>query len=208
MNRKFGFTIGGVAAIALAAGILGTITLTSIENNSSSPQTQSIGIGAWVIVEAYDKDGFLKQKFEGHNALSEQGINALVGCISGNSTDPYDLGTGCVGLSNTLQLELDDNPIEGVLYYANADTNLTLKPDGCDPDVNGNFCTGWELIAIYDFPTLPCGTDSCSALGAHSNPDSDVDGGFPYFNQVNFDSPIIISPDDRVKVNMTFNISP
>ena len=56
MNSKLLYTIGGITAIAVIAGILGAVASTNIQTESApSSQTQSVGIGAYVTIEVFNE---------------------------------------------------------------------------------------------------------------------------------------------------------
>lgn len=200
-DNKLNYKIGGIVAIAIVASIVGTLAFTSFQTNSDS-QTQSIGIGAFVTIEAYHGDGTLFQKWEGHNALSVFARNALVGCITGLDDTPgafesCNLGVDSLFITEEFQ---DGSGGQGGALLA----EITPKPDGCNLGGQpSEFCTGWEMKVTKDFESLNCTpTVDCVdiiGLGSYS---AYVGNDF---NTVEF--PVIpIEPNDRLVVTMTFDI--
>ena len=154
MKGKFNYKIGGIVAIAVIAAIAGTLTITSFQTNSDS-QTQSIGLGAYVTVEAYHEDGTLFQEWKGHNDLSPVLRNALVSCITGFDTAPagfdkcnFNINAGSILIQKQNSGEFTRN---------NEVAQVNLTPENCDTDflpLEEDFCTGWTMKATFDFDEL------------------------------------------------------
>lgn len=199
-DRKFNYKIGGIVTIAIVAAVVGTLAFTSSQTNSDS-QTQSIGIGAYVTVEAYHEDGTLFQKFEGHNLLTETSRNSLVACITGLDTTPIGFSSSCVGNVNKLLLRTvyqNNSTLRGEV----TDAIVSPTPENCDFDDIANLCTGWTMKGTFDFDQLDC-TDTVDCLTA-----SQVSAkGVNSFNILDIDPIIFIVPNDRIAVTMNFTIS-
>jgi len=198
VNSKLYYKISGIVAIAVVAAIVGTLAFTSYEISSdSNTQTQSIGIGAYVTVEAYHEDGTLFQKWEGHNVLTGLGRNALVSCITGLDTTPFGFSS-CDLSINKIELETrseEDNGIDLILEEA----TISLIPEGCNPS---NDCTGWDMVGMFDFDTLDCTptVDCFKIINVRSST------GLITFNAFIVEPNISIVPNDRVAVTMTFDV--
>jgi len=201
-GKKFNYKIGGIFAIAVVAAIVGTLAITSFQTNSdSNTQTQSIGIGAYVTVEAYHEDGTLFQKWEGHNALDNRARNALVGCITGLGTTPPGFLTCNLNVSEMTIFELPQDGSSQIFH--NEIAVITLKPDLCDVNEADNLCTGWEMKSIFDYDTLSCtsGVDCLDVVAAGAASTTTTN-----FNTVPITPVIAIEPNDRLVVTMIFDI--
>ncbi len=202
-GKKFNFKIGSIVAIAVVAAIVGTLAFTSYETNSDSPSyTQSVGIGAYVTVEAYHEDGTLFHKWEGHNALSFGSRNSLVACNTGLDNTPNPFGScqfdiNQIGLS--IQNQIDDS---FVLDAYTESSTLLPTPDNCDFDVFNNPCTGWTMISTFDFDQLSC-TETVDCINVTS---ASSKGDIFQFNVVLLEPSIPIIPNDRLVVTMNFTI--
>lgn len=201
MNSKLNFKISGIIAIAVVAAVVGTLAFTSFETNSNqNSQTQSVGIGAYVTVEAYHEDGTMFQKWEGYNDLTSSAQNALVACITGLDTTPFghsscNLGVDSIKIATTPQ---DGPPRVFVTELA----EVSLKPDGCNTSTLGPGCTGWEMKSTFDFESLSCTpeVDCLDLFGLNAF------GETTPFNLITIEPNIIIIPNDRLVVIMNFTI--
>ncbi len=202
-GKKFNYKITGLVAIAVVAAIVGTLTFTSFQNNSDL-QTQSIGIGAYVTVEAYHEDGTLFQKWEGHNELVAAFRNALVYCITGQGNTPPNIGNCDMDFDSIIII--DENlgpPPQGPVLSS----QITFTPENCSVQATLEIdqCTGWIMTSTFDFDTLSCdpnGSDcpKISDLIAFSSVNNSI------LNSVALDPPINIVPNDRLVVTMDFTI--
>jgi hypothetical protein len=204
MNNKLRYTIGGVVAVVLV-GILGTVAFTDIQSDPLS-QTQSVGIGAYVTVEAYHEDGTMFQKWEGHNALQPFARNAIASCITGLDETPSAGAFGCrmditdIGLHVASQI---DNALDIQTYSKNA--VVTLTPTACDPDSNSinSICTGWTMKSTFDFNQLSCtpNVDCINVKTAVSKASNNFE-----FNRIELNPEVPIIPNDRLVITMDFEI--
>ncbi|MGD8299714.1 MAG: hypothetical protein PVG77_03295, partial [Nitrosopumilaceae archaeon] len=91
---EYRLKIGIIVAIAFVAGIVGTLSFASYETQTeyvlpqSNPADENIGLGAYVIVEAYHEDGTLFHTFEGQNNLTALTLNAISSCATGIDSTP------------------------------------------------------------------------------------------------------------------------
>ncbi len=202
-GKKFNYKITGLVAIAVVAAIVGTLTFTSFQNNSDL-QTQSIGIGAYVTVEAYHEDGTLFQKWEGHNDLNVYFRNALVFCITGQGNNPPFIGSCDMDFDSILINDTDgDTPFTSETQSS----QITFTPENCDPSSSRIqlLCTGWIMTSTFDFDTLSCdpnGSD-CPKIIQLAAVSAVHLGTLNFFN---LDSIINIVPNDRLLVTMEFTI--
>jgi len=193
---KIGFIVG----IAFLAGIAGTLSFSNLGSNSNSTYSQSVGLGANVLVEIVREDGS-KETWEGHNELQSWSRNYLVSCITGVDETPDNIGD-CVFGADDISIELDEG--EGTYLSGYEIGDITLLPEGCSTDDSLNFCTGWTISAVFDFINLNCdeGVDCPILKGVVSG---DGSTGW-YFNYFAVDPNKEILPNDRVLVQMDFDI--
>ena len=193
--------IGAIVTIAFVAGIVGTLSFTSLDSNSNSAYSQSVGLGANVFVDIIRDDGS-KVSWEGHNDLTPSAQNFLVACITGLDETPYPV-SDCVFSADDITLEIDEG--EGSFLTAPAIGEVTLSPEGCDTDVGNDLCSGWTITAVFDFDTLNCdeGVDCPILTGVSS-----IDGAtFSTFNYFAVDGTPEILPLDRILVQMDFDVT-
>jgi len=192
--KKSAVLIGGiigVVAIVMFAG--GFFSYSMIEQHNENSLSQSLAIGGYGIVKAYHTDGTLFYEWEGHNALTPIGINALVGCITGLATTPS--GFRCdTGMTIKMFLNGPAN------FHESTQTIQTLVPAGCDI-ISPNYCNGWNTRGTFDFSSLVCtpGVD-CPSF------DKVKAGANNPFNELNV-TPQEVTPGDIVVVTITFNPS-
>ncbi|HUU48489.1 MAG TPA: hypothetical protein VMW55_06890 [Nitrosopumilaceae archaeon] len=210
--------ISFIVVAALVAGITGTLAVTSLGINSNldaqnqSENLQTLGMGANVLVEAYNNDGELYYNWEGHNILYTATRNAIVGCMTGEYLSSPSLSSpaNCVWDVNYMSLLVTTDLGDSVKYYGVLGlekADLTLIPEGCD--FGPTFCTGWELRQTFDMmgwdglcPSVVEG--SCQATGAITG-GTDGLSMHGFFNSVDF-GPFDFVPTDRVIVTMTFDV--
>jgi hypothetical protein len=181
-------------------------------SSQSNNNNQDIGLGAYVVVEAYHQDGTMYQSWEGHNNLVNSARNALAGCISGMDPTPAAFGT-CDAWVDAMHLTAFNQTGDGIISprpLSNA--TVILIPEGCNPDNLNSACYQWQATTTFDFDDLECTpTVDCFDVTQVNSGQYFLNGGFDdihVFNFVNVDSSIPIGPMDRLFVNMTFTVNP
>ena len=215
MKGKFNFKIGVIVAVAFVAGIVGTLSFANFDTPTenvtpqSNPTDQNVGIGAYVIVEAYHEDGTLYQKFEGHNDLSTSARNAIVACATAIDTAPANFQS-CDTWNNAFQLSgsYHSNQTTVLPRPVQSVTSVVLLPLVCDTQsttASGD-CDGWEITGTFDFDEL----SDINSFNATQIFSGKFDGNFRAFNIIDLigDDQISINPMDRLFVNMTFSVNP
>lgn len=204
--------IGVVGAIMFAGGFIAfSLTQNSdeiitSENTSDSP-SENLNIGAYVLVETFNSKGDLYNSWDGHNSLHKNGINSLVGCISGLDTSPNNVQNGCSGLTEQMILIQSYTSGASIGFQSTSSstqmlgeviTTQSLIPEGCTTESDVNNCTGWKTVGSFDFIDLTEPTEWTHAYTRSS------DKNFNVYWAGNDDS--TINPGDRVIVTMTFNV--
>jgi hypothetical protein len=207
--------IGLIVAIAFVAGIAGTLSFASFDNSQNvTPQTQppnqNVGIGAYVIVEAYREDGTLYQKFEGHNALTNLYRNVIVGCTTGLAISPGQFES-CNIHANQIILTIHNQTDDSIINPRPIENGTIVElPNGCvSESANGpDNCSGWELTGTFDFNDLSCTPEADCLYVSQISSGNWTDTYARNINFIDLNPDISIAPNDRLFVNMTFNVSP
>jgi hypothetical protein len=187
--------VGGMLTERAVVSHNGPVTA-GTQRSESSARTDKVGVRGQASILAYHADGIQFAAWSGHNSLTGNTINSLVGCITG-AYAPFAQpcsGSWVTGIA-----------LQGGSAAAAGAATTVLTPAGCPSTA---FCTGWQSTATIDQTITTAFTISFAFAGCGSGeggPASTTCNGA--FDSIAINPGISVQPGDRVVVTITFTVA-
>lgn len=189
LNRNIRVFVTVLVGVLVFAGGLASYNFIFPSHNNG--QSDLVALNGYATLKAYHSDGTLFYTWEGHNSLTQNGVNAIVQCLSGESSTP-NFWTSCSGFVS--QVFVND---ASFTEFKGAASN-SLLPSGCNPTGNPGTCNGWKSQAIINFTsgTFPDTMNRAGTIGS----------GGAAFDLIGI-SPLTVNMGDVLVVSISFTIT-
>ena len=163
---------------------------------------ENLRIKGHAVLEVYRADGTLYKVWEGDNALTVAGKNAIAACAAGISTIPASFGS-CSPFITHMGIRIiapDSGLILGDPIIAATNTPSCLIPP-CNPDLvdPDTMLTGWKSVGTFEITQTGRVTNAFAGKG----PSFPIGLGF---DSVDVSPFLNVSPGDRLIATINFNI--